>query len=96
MSTKIVERQPLSDYRYKGDSLVAKLYAARGVTCESDISKSLKDLIPFTEMHDLLKAADIILDFAKHKKSIVIVGDFDADGATSTALLMLLLTDFGF
>ena len=47
-------------------------------------------------MHDLLKAADIILDFAKHKKSIVTVGDFDADGATSTALLIFLLTDLGF
>lgn len=75
--------------------VLQRIYAARGVTCAQDIEYELKSLIPFTELLHIEKASEILSTALKQQKRIVIIGDYDADGATSTALAVKALRCFG-
>lgn len=75
--------------------LLRRLVAARGVSQAEELSLSLADL-PAMELPDEAKAVGLLLEALKHDAAIVIVGDYDADGATATALLYRALTAFGF
>ncbi len=52
-------------------------------------------MAPVSRMKGITHAADLLHDALRLEKSILIVGDYDADGATSTALAMLALDAFG-
>ena len=67
---------------------VQKILANRGVTSVNDIDYSLTGLADFKLLKNIDKAVDALLKIIERRLSVVIVGDFDADGATSTALLM--------
>lgn len=71
--------------------VVSRIYAARGIKSREDLSKSLKYIIPFKELHGVEKASSLLVDFILEQKKIVIIGDFDTDGATSTALMLRFL-----
>jgi len=71
--------------------LLKKIYANRGVTSLNQIDYSLKDLLDYSLLKDIKPAADIVSDAIIQQKRILIVGDFDADGATSCALMMRTL-----
>lgn len=75
------------------DPVLNRLYAARGITSESQLSYSLRSLAPVSSLAGLDTAVELLLAHAN--KRIIIVGDFDADGATSTALVMRCLRAFG-
>lgn len=75
--------------------LLARIVAARGVADEHEISLSLEHL-PAIALPDEDKAVSLLLDALNTQANIVIVGDYDADGATATALLYRALTAFGF
>ncbi|MEL6300218.1 MAG: single-stranded-DNA-specific exonuclease RecJ [Pseudomonadota bacterium] len=76
------------------DSLLANILAARGVTTDADRSLELANLAPLSKLSGLMDAAALI---AKHRNGrVLVVGDFDADGATSTALMLRCLSTFGF
>ncbi|MCK4674578.1 MAG: hypothetical protein KAT61_01590, partial [Gammaproteobacteria bacterium] len=66
--------------------LLKKIYANRGVTTLKQIDYSLKELLDFSLLKDIDIAADIVSQAIIEAKRIVIVGDFDADGATSCAV----------
>ena len=57
---------------------------------------TLSDLLAPDNMYGIAQAAAILVDAIYSDRKIVIVGDFDADGATSTALCVRCLQDFGF
>lgn len=76
------------------DPLFARLYSARGVHTADELDYSLAGLAPVGSLENIDAAVDLLL--ANQQKKIIVVGDFDVDGATSTALMLRCLTAFGF
>lgn len=74
--------------------VLARLYAARGVASAAELDTGLQGLAPVTSLEGVGPAVEILL--ANRQRRIVVVGDFDVDGATSTALVLRCLRDFGF
>ncbi|MBL4712485.1 MAG: DHH family phosphoesterase, partial [Gammaproteobacteria bacterium] len=75
--------------------LLKKIYANRGVTKLKQIDYSLKDLLDYSLLKSIDLASEIVTKAIMQQKRIVIVGDFDADGATSCALMMRSFKAFG-
>jgi single-stranded-DNA-specific exonuclease len=70
------------------------VYAARGVISAGDVSPALDRLLPVSTLEGVSDAAAFLM---KHRESrVLVVGDFDADGATSTALVVRALRAWGF
>jgi single-stranded-DNA-specific exonuclease len=74
---------------------LANIYAARGVFDDAQLANELTRLAAPDTFRGLSAAAVLIADCIEQQQSILIVGDFDADGATSTALAVLALRAFG-
>lgn len=74
--------------------LLARLYAARGVRSREDLDYSLAQLEPVGSLSGIDEAVQLLL--AHKERKILVIGDFDADGATSTALVIRCLRAFGF
>lgn len=75
-------------------TFLAKILAARGIQSEQELELKLRFLLT-TEMKGLAEAVQLMDQAIDQQKKIVIVGDYDADGATSTALMLLALTAMG-
>lgn len=75
------------------DPVLARLYASRGLTGSSELDYSLQGLAPVGSLNGLAEAVDLLI--AHKDKHITVIGDFDADGATSTALVIRCLREFG-
>ncbi|WP_130803957.1 single-stranded-DNA-specific exonuclease RecJ [Acinetobacter ihumii] len=73
---------------------IAKILARRGVQSPDELDLKLKHLLA-PQLKDLDKAIELIDQAIDQQQKIVIVGDYDADGATSTALMILVLRDMG-
>lgn len=73
---------------------IAEILARRGVQSEQELDLKLKYLLA-PKMKGLDQAIQIIDLAIDENKKIVIVGDYDADGATSTALMILALREMG-
>ena len=75
--------------------LLKRLYASRGVRTASDLERSVKGMLPWQALSGIEKATEMLYDAFREGTRIVVVGDFDADGATSTALSVLSLRALG-
>jgi len=75
--------------------LLRRLYAQRGVTDVTELERGAKYLHAFHSLSGIDRAVDIIRQALADDRCIMIVGDFDADGATSTALTVLALRAMG-
>ncbi|MEH6568430.1 MAG: single-stranded-DNA-specific exonuclease RecJ [Halioglobus sp.] len=75
--------------------LLARVYSARGLTCEEELDLGLAKLLLPTDLLNMQSAVLLLVDALARKQKILIVGDFDADGATSTALAVSALRDMG-
>lgn len=76
-------------------ALEARLYAARGICSRTELEHELTNLLPFGSMKNIEAAAVRLADAIARKERILIVGDYDADGATATALGVRGLGMFG-
>jgi single-stranded-DNA-specific exonuclease len=76
------------------DPVLARAYAARGIATPDELDHSLKNLAPISALSNVGPAVELLLKFKNRRISVI--GDFDADGATSTALVLRCLRDFGF
>ncbi len=76
------------------DPVHARLFAMRGVTATHELDYGLANLAPVSSLDNVNTAVDLLL--SKRDERIVVVGDFDVDGATSTALVLRCLREFGF
>ncbi|MCH1918039.1 single-stranded-DNA-specific exonuclease RecJ [Shewanella sp. A3A] len=97
MIHNIVRRPQVDDSHLPSQlhPLLKQLYARRGVMpdeCELVLQRMLS---PST-MKGLLEAASLLADAIAAQKRLMIVGDFDADGATSTSVCLLALRMFGY
>ncbi|MCH7981048.1 MAG: single-stranded-DNA-specific exonuclease RecJ [Proteobacteria bacterium] len=74
--------------------LYAQLFAARGVKSAIELDYGLANLAPISSLENIDAAVELLL--SKRDERIVVVGDFDVDGATSTALMLRCFREFGF
>jgi single-stranded-DNA-specific exonuclease len=75
--------------------VLAQIYANRGLHDESELELKLERLIPPNQLKGLDAAATLLADSIEKQLAITVVGDFDADGATSTALALSVLRSLG-
>ena len=75
--------------------LEARLYAARGIRSCTELEHELANLLPFHTLKHVGPVAARLADAIAARQRILIVGDYDADGATATALGMRALAAFG-
>lgn len=75
--------------------LLKKLYAARGITSDVELDYTLKNLISPFDLQGVNRAVELIAEAIQQQQRILILGDFDADGATSTTVAILGLTMLG-
>lgn len=73
---------------------IAQILARRGVQSEQELELKLKHLFA-PNLKGLPQAIELLDQALDQQKKIVIVGDYDADGATSTALMVLALREMG-
>jgi single-stranded-DNA-specific exonuclease len=74
--------------------VLGRVYAARGVRSAAELDTSLERLLPVGSLEGLPEAVDLLM---RHRAGrVTIIGDFDADGATSSALMVRALRGFGF
>ncbi len=93
-----IVRRPLSDGGALPDSLHPKLrqiYASRGITQIQELERGAKGLLHYQALQGTNAAVELLANAMAAGQRIIVVGDFDADGATSTSLMMLALTMLG-
>lgn len=82
----ILEEQPGS---------LGRIYLSRGIEKESDLGRSLSELLPASGLKGIEQAVSRLVEAVESNQSIIIVGDFDCDGATSTSVAVLGLRMMG-
>lgn len=76
--------------------VLEQIMLSRGATDTKDHTLAISDLLNPDLLLNIDTAVALLLESLKQQSKILIVGDFDADGATSTVLLKLCLEKFGF
>ena len=66
--------------------LLARLFAARGVQSPDELSLDLKKLLSPTELKNCLSTASLLADILEKKEPMLVVADYDCDGATACAV----------
>lgn len=75
--------------------LLTRLYAARGVRSAAELDKGLARLIPYQQLKGIDAAVSLLVTALQQRQRILIVGDFDADGATASSVGVLGLRMLG-
>ncbi len=94
---RIARREPQADLAGWPGTLhpvLAQVLCRRALAAPVELELTLRHLMPVGQFASLDTAVKLLLEF--RTRNIVIVGDFDADGATSTALMVLALRRLGF
>lgn len=85
----------LCDFDQSVPPLLQRIYAGRGIRCQDQLKLGLSELPAPGRLRGLDQALMLLIEALQTDRKILIVGDFDADGATSTALAMLALKAMG-
>ncbi|MBB6117272.1 single-stranded-DNA-specific exonuclease [Rahnella inusitata] len=75
--------------------LLRRLYLSRGVKDSQELERSVRGMLPYQQLDGIDDAVRLLQKALTERLRIIIVGDFDADGATSTALALLSLRSMG-
>jgi single-stranded-DNA-specific exonuclease len=76
--------------------VLRRVYAARGLADATDLELGLERLLPVGSLGGVDAAAELLADCHRRGRRVLVVGDFDCDGATSTALVIRQLRRLGF
>ncbi|MCW8856543.1 MAG: single-stranded-DNA-specific exonuclease RecJ [Kangiella sp.] len=76
-------------------SVLNRVYSYRGIQASAELDYSLARLLPYHDLKGMDEAVALLAEAITEQQRILVVGDFDADGATSSALAKLVLTAFG-
>ena len=97
MHKEIIRRQQVNDEHLSKTlhPIIRQIYARRGVTSEQQLELTAANLCAVDSLKGLPEACALLHTALQEKKNITIIGDFDADGATSTALMMEALAMLG-
>ncbi len=75
--------------------VMARIYAARGIDSDDDLDTSLGSLLPTASLQGCSQAASLLAEAIVERQRILIVADYDADGATACALGVGVLRQLG-
>jgi single-stranded-DNA-specific exonuclease len=84
-----------TDFSESFSPLLQRIYRARGASCDNDVNYQLRTLETPTSLKGLTTAVSLLARAMLEQQRVLIVGDFDADGATSCALSILALKAMG-
>lgn len=93
-----IKRRPEADTSgFSSDipPLLKRIYASRGLRTDTDLERGAKGLHSYDKLNGIDAAVTLLIDALREHKRIIVVGDFDADGATSSALSVLALRQLG-
>ncbi|MFC3150947.1 single-stranded-DNA-specific exonuclease RecJ [Litoribrevibacter euphylliae] len=93
-----IQQRTIPDVQHNLDSfspLLQRLLLSRGISNCEQLDFKLSRLLSPLSMKGIESASRLLADAVQHQKRILVVGDFDADGATSTALTLRCLKAFG-
>ena len=97
MKLRRIERRPIPDVQLPESlhPLLRRLYATRGIADASALDLALTALADYRQLSGMETAVQLLAGALEQQLRILVVGDFDADGATSTALLVRALRRMG-
>src|SRR5690348_16007755 len=97
MKLRRIERRPVPEVTLPENvyPLLRRLYAARGIADASALDLALTALADYRQLSGMETAVQLLASALERQQRILVVGDFDADGATSTALLVRALRRMG-
>ncbi|HEX6551053.1 MAG TPA: DHH family phosphoesterase, partial [Gammaproteobacteria bacterium] len=98
MSTRRIERRAwVPDARFSSTvhPLLQRIYAARDIRSDAELDQALGSLHDFSGFSGMHQAVALLAECLEHEQRILVVGDFDCDGATSSALAVRALRRFG-
>ena len=75
--------------------VLSRIYAARGIDSISQLETELSQLIPFKQLKSITTTAALLADAIREKKRLLVVADYDSDGATACAVGIRILRKFG-
>lgn len=81
-------RRLTNKHEFSSNDLINRVLNGRDIKKPGEIDYAIANLLPYDGMKDIDKAASLIADAIIKKENVVIVGDYDCDGATSTAVAM--------
>ncbi|TOF42202.1 single-stranded-DNA-specific exonuclease RecJ [Vibrio parahaemolyticus] len=93
-----IQRRPEPDLSLLPDSIppiLKRIYINRGITDIAQLETSARGLHSYQKLGGIEQAVDLLFQAIQEQKRIIVVGDFDADGATSSALSVLALRMLG-
>ncbi|MEE9325933.1 MAG: single-stranded-DNA-specific exonuclease RecJ [Cocleimonas sp.] len=94
---KLVRREPCGQIAAgKTSTLLERVFSMRGINHNDELQLNLKNLYPISSLKGIDRATNILVNAFEDKRNILIIGDFDADGATSTALAVKALKLLGY
>ena len=96
MQKRILRRDVPAGDKLCDDPLLDRLYRSRHIKNANQLDRTLNAMLHPNLMSGMDTAVIFLLEAYQKQQKIVIVGDFDADGATSTALAVLALRQLGF
>ena len=96
MQKRILRRDVPAGDKLCDDPLLDRLYRSRHIKNANQLDRTLNAMHHPNLMSGMDSAVTFLLEAYQKQQNIVIVGDFDADGATSTALAVLALRQLGF
>ncbi|MBT3619264.1 MAG: single-stranded-DNA-specific exonuclease RecJ [Porticoccaceae bacterium] len=85
-----------ADFSSELDPLLQRIYQSRGINNQLALDRQLSCLPAPSLLSGMTEAVERLITALQQDQQIVIVGDFDVDGATSSALMMLALRAMGF
>ena len=97
MKKKIVKRNvdEMFDCALDMPSVLRRIYASRGIKEQEDLDHSLKKLASFHSLLGIDSAVDLLVDALVQHQKILVVADFDVDGATSCTVFLKTLEALG-
>ncbi|AIV04561.1 ssDNA exonuclease RecJ [Vibrio harveyi] len=93
-----IQRRPEPDLSLLPDSIppiLKRIYINRGITDVAQLETSARGLHSYQQLGGIDQAVELLFQAINEQKRIIVVGDFDADGATSSALSVLALRMLG-
>ncbi|KKD01689.1 single-stranded-DNA-specific exonuclease RecJ [Photobacterium halotolerans] len=93
-----IKRRPEADtsgFSSEIPPLLKRIYASRGLRTDTDLERGAKGLHSYDKLNGIDAAVNLLIEALHDHKRIIVVGDFDADGATSAALSVLALRQLG-
>jgi single-stranded-DNA-specific exonuclease len=92
----MIRRTSESDsFKIHHHPVLNRIYCSRGIKTPLELEYGFEHLLPYQSLLGIDRAVTCLYDVLEQEKKILIVGDFDADGATSTAVAVRALRSFG-